>query len=74
MELLLNLMADELADIPTCNLTESVHNKWLQASGKQGSGLFMTTTNDWVCAFIQMANYRSYLCRGLSGTRSSKKI
>ena len=73
MELLQNLTADELADIPTCNLAETVHNKWLQASGKRGSDLFIATTDDWVRAFMQMTNYRSYLCGGLSGTGPSKQ-
>ena len=72
MQFLQNLTADELADIPTCNLAETVHNKWMQASGKRGSDLFVATTDDWARAFMQMTNYRTFLCGGPSGTGPSK--
>jgi hypothetical protein len=67
-----NLTLKELADIPICNLAKTVHNKWLQSSGNRGLDLFVATTNDWACAFMQMTNYRSYLCGWASGTDPSK--
>jgi len=67
-----NLTPEELADIPTCNLAETVHNRWLQSSGNRGSDLFVATTDDWARAFMQMTNYRSYLCGGASGKGPSK--
>ena len=36
----------------------------MQASGKCGSDLFVATYDDWVWAFMQMTNYRAYLCEG----------
>jgi hypothetical protein len=67
------LTTEELADIPTCNLAETMHNKWMQASGKRGSDLFVATCDDWVQAFMQMTNYRAYLCGGPSGKGPSKE-
>ena len=67
------LTTAELADIPTCNLAETVHNKWMQASGKRGSDLFVATCDDWVRAFMQMTNYRAYLSGGPSGKGPSKE-
>ena len=67
-----NLTPEELADIPTCNLAETIHNRWLQSSGNRGSDLFVATTDDWARAFMQMTNYRSYLCGGASGKGPSK--
>jgi hypothetical protein len=68
-----NLTPEELADIPTYNLAETVHNKWLQSSGNRGSDLFVATTDDWARAFMHMTNYRSYLCGGASGKGPSKQ-
>lgn len=59
---------EELADIPTYNLAEIMHNKWMQASWRHVSNvdLFVATCDDWVRAFMQMTNYRAYLCGGPS--------
>ena len=61
-----------MADIPTCNLSETIHNKWLQASGKRGADLYVATCDDWIRAFMQMTNYRVYLNGGLSGYGPSR--
>jgi len=68
------LTTEELVDIPTCNVAEIVHNKWMQASGKRGPDLFVATYDDWVQAFMQMTNYRAYFCGGLLGKAPPKKI
>ena len=47
-------------DLPSCNLSEIVHNKWLQMSGKRGNNLFDATCNDSIRAWMQMTNYRAY--------------
>ena len=44
----------------------------MQASGKRGSDLVVATTDDWARAFMQMTNYRTFICGGLSGTGPSK--
>ena len=67
-----DLTPDELVEIPTCNLSETVHNKWLQAFGKRGTDFFVATCDDWIRAFMQMTNYRSYLCGSASGKGPSK--
>ena len=55
-----------------CNLSETVHNKWLQMSGKQANNLFDATCDDNICAWMQMTNYRAYLRGHASGSGPSK--
>jgi hypothetical protein len=59
--------------MPSCNLSETVHNKWLQQSGNHGNDLFATTCNDKIRAVMQMTNYRTYLKGKASGTGPSKQ-
>ena len=59
-------------DLPSCNLSKTVHNKWLQMSGKQGNNLFDTTCDDSIRAWMQMTNYRAYLKGYASGSGLSK--
>jgi hypothetical protein len=40
------LSLEEMADMPSCNLPETAHNKWLQQSGNCGNDLFTTTCDD----------------------------
>jgi hypothetical protein len=62
------LSLEEMEGMPSCNLPETVHNKWLQQSGNRGNDLFATTCNDKIQVVIQMTNYRAYLKDKLSGT------
>ena len=48
-------------DLPSCNLSETVHNKWLQMSGKRRNNLFDATSDDSIRAWMQMTNYWAYL-------------
>ena len=48
-----NFTDSELAEMPSCNLSETVHNKWLQQSGNRGSDLYVATVDDFVRAFKQ---------------------
>ena len=59
-------------DLPSCNLSETMHNKWLQMSGKQGNNLFDATCDDSIRAWMQMTNYRAYLKGYASGSGPSK--
>ena len=59
-------------DLPSCNLSETVHNKWLQMSGKQGNNLYDATCDDSIWAWMQMTNYRAYLKGYASGSGPSK--
>jgi hypothetical protein len=40
------LNLEEMADMPSCNLSETAHNKWLQQFGNQGNDLFAATYDD----------------------------
>ena len=51
------LSIDELAEMPSCNLAETVHNKWLQASGNKGGDLDFATVDDYIRAFLQVVAY-----------------
>ena len=63
-----NMSLDERVDMPSCNLAETVHNKWLQQLGNQMTCLYKATVDDLIRAFMQTTNYRMYL----KGSRSEK--
>ena len=50
-----------LAEMPSYNLAETVHNKWLQQSGNRGNDLYIATVDDLVRAFMQMVRYYQFL-------------
>jgi hypothetical protein len=47
----------ELVNMPTCNLSETMHNVWFQHSGKRGAYLYVVTSDDYVQAFKQSILY-----------------
>jgi hypothetical protein len=53
--------------MPTCNIAEIVHNKWLQQSGNKMICLYETTMDDMIRTFMQFANYRTWLKGGSDG-------
>ena len=57
----------------SCNLAETVHNKWLQASGNNGFDLYVATVDDYIRAFLQVVNYYQYLKGDVGGIGPSKK-
>jgi hypothetical protein len=67
------LSLEEMADMPSCNLSETAHNKWLQQSGNRGNDLFVATYDDKIRAVMQMTNYKAYLKGKASGTGPSKQ-
>jgi hypothetical protein len=67
------LSLEEMADMPSCNLSETAHNKWLQQSGNRSNNLFPATCDDKVRAVMQMTNYRAYLKGKASGAGPSKQ-
>jgi hypothetical protein len=67
------LNLEEMADMPSCNLSETAHNKWLQQSGNCGNDLFAATCDDKIRAVMQMTYYRAYLKGKASGTGPSKQ-
>jgi hypothetical protein len=64
---------EEMADMKSCNLLETVHNKWLQQSGNRGNDLFAATYDNKIRAIMQMTNYKAYLKGKSSGTGPSKQ-
>ena len=45
---------DERAEMPTCNLAETVHNKWLQQSGNRVWIVTHTDLIKWTTPFIAL--------------------
>jgi hypothetical protein len=57
----------------SCNLAESVHNKWLQASGNKGGDLYVATVDDFIRAFLEVVAYYQFLKGGIGGDGPSKE-
>ena len=55
---------DERVEMPTCNLGETMHNKWLQQSGNKMNCLYEATMDNLIRAFMEIANYRLWLRGG----------
>jgi hypothetical protein len=64
---------EEFAQMPNCNLAESIHNNWLQASGNKGGDLYVATVDDYIRAFLQVVAYHQFLKGGAGGDGPSKK-
>ena len=58
--------------MPSCNLAETVHNKWLQASENKGGDLYVATVDDYIGAFLQVVAYYQFLKGGIGGVGPSK--
>jgi hypothetical protein len=67
------LSLEEMTDMPSYNLSETTHNKWLQQSSNRDNDLFAATYDDKIRAVMQMTNYRAYLKGKASGTSASKQ-
>jgi hypothetical protein len=68
------LSLEKMADMSSCNLSETAHNKWLQQSGNRDNDLFVATCDDKMQAVMQMTNYMAYLKGKESGTGPSKQV
>src|ERR1700738_3289227 len=68
-----DLSEAELAEMPSCNLAESIHNKWKQQSGDRGIDLYVATVDDCVRAFMQCSAYSQFLKGENPGTGPSKE-
>ena len=67
------LTQDQLAEMPSCNLAESIHNKWLQASGNKGGNLYVAMVDDYVQVFLQVVAYYTFLKGGIGGDGPNKE-
>ena len=63
----------ELAEMPSCNLAETIHNKWLQQLGNRENDLYVATVDDLVRAFMQMVRYYQFLKGEHAGTGPGKE-
>ena len=68
-----DLTESEIAEMPSCNLTESIHHKWNQQSGNRGSDLYIPTVDDFIRALMQVVRYYQYLKGDRAGTGPVKK-
>lgn len=59
--------------MPSCNLAESVHNKWLQQLSKRGNDLYIVAVDDMVRAFMQVVAYYQFLKGEKPGTGPGKE-
>lgn len=64
---------EEFSEMPSCNLAETVHNKWLQASGNNGHDMYVATVDDFVRVFLKVINFYQFLKDDVGGTGPSKK-
>ena len=62
-----------MADMPSCNLSETAYNKWLQQSNNRGNDLFAATCDDKIRVVMQMTNYKTYFKGKAFGTGLSKQ-
>ena len=58
--------------MPSCNLAETIHNKWYQQSGNTINCLYEATFDDLMRAFMQTTLYRAWLKGGRSGKGPDK--
>jgi hypothetical protein len=68
-----DLTASELAEMPSCNLAESMHHKWNQQSGNRGSDLYIANVDDFIRALMQVIRYYQYLKGDRVGTGPGKE-
>ena len=59
--------------MPSCNLVETIYNKWLQAFGNKGGNLYIAIVDDYICAFLQVIAYYQFLKGGIGGVGPSKE-
>ena len=62
------------ATVPTRNLSETVHNKWLQASGNKMVDLYSATVDDYSRATLQSTAYFNFLKGGRSRTGPNTSV
>jgi hypothetical protein len=68
-----DLTKSELAEMPSCNLAESMHHKWNQQSGNRGNDLYIATVDDFIRALMQVVRYYQYLKGDRAGTGPGKE-
>ena len=67
------LIPNELAQMPSCNLVETVHNKWLQAFGNKRDDLYVAIVDNYIQVVLQVVAYYHYLKDGVGGMGPSRE-
>jgi hypothetical protein len=49
--------AKEFAQMSNCNIAESIHKKWLEASDNKDGDLYVATIDNYIRAFLQVVAY-----------------
>jgi hypothetical protein len=68
-----DLIELELAEMPSCNLAESMHNKWNQQSSNRGSDLYIITIDDFIRTLMQVVRYYQYMKDDRTGIGPGKE-
>lgn len=68
------LSLEEEASMPTCNLSETVHNKWLQASGNNMVDLYDATLDDYCRAALQSTQFHNFFKGHLGGSGPCRNV
>jgi hypothetical protein len=64
---------DEEVAIPTCNLAETMHNKWFQASENNITDLYNATLDDYCRAALQSTAYHNFF-KGVGGRTGPDRL
>ena len=60
--------------VPTCNLSETMHNKWLQASGNHMLDPYEATVDDYYRFAMQSIQYQNFLKGDRGGAGLDKSV
>ena len=67
------MTVEEFVEMPSCNLAESVYNRWLQQSGKRRNDLFVAAVDNLFRAFMHVCSYYQFLKGERAGTGLGKE-
>ena len=67
------LFPKEFFTMPSYNLAETIHNKWLQAFSNKSGDLYIVAIDDYIHAFLQVVAYYQYLKGGFGSLGLSKE-
>jgi hypothetical protein len=59
--------------MPSCSLSETIHNKWQLQSGNHKNDLFAAPCDEKIQVVMQMTNYKAYLKGNFSRTGPSRQ-
>jgi hypothetical protein len=57
----------ESTEMPACNLTKTINNKWLQQSSNKMTCMYKAMVDDLISVFMHITKYMSWLKEGSNG-------